>query len=155
MENSNLQSSNGATPQQNANASSFLMSPKSISFLRDTRPWISFLGIVGFVMCGLLFLLSIFLMYFISSNPFFRGELLGNTVGLLIGSIVGFFPALFMYNYARNLKRFLATSDSQAMDEALENQKKYFIFIGVVMIIYLAIIAIALLVAMGAILSQL
>lgn len=155
MENSNFQNPNASAQTQNLNSNQFVLSQNSITFLKDTRPWISFLGIVGFVMCGLLFILSVFLMYVISANSFLKSELIGNTIGLLIGSIVGFFPALFMFNYANSLKKFLATSDSLAMDNAMENQKKYFIFVGVVMIIYLAIIAIGLLVIAGSILANL
>lgn len=152
MENNPITPSNGAQTETPVNHFEYHISEKAIQSLRETRPWISFMGIVGFIMSGFILLASFLFLFAASNMPAYTrgGEApFGFAFVLyLIIAVVSFFPALYLYNYGQNLKNYLAAGTPEALDEAMEMQKRYFKFIGILSIIYLAFLAIVLLIAL-------
>lgn len=133
------------------------ISEKAIQSLRETRPWISFMGIVGFVMCGFLILFSFFMIIVSSNLPSYaHGNGLPGAISFviyLIAAVVSFFPALYLYNYGQKLKDYLAIGSQESLEQAMDMQKRYYQFIGILSIIYLAFLAIFILIALFAILT--
>jgi len=109
------------------------------SFLRETSKWVTFLSILGFIWVGLMVLLSVFFM--VSGQAF--GQLGGaagfSGVGLgvfyLIFSAVYFFPILYLFKFASNLKQALASNRTDKLTDAFENLKSHYKFVGILVII--------------------
>ncbi|MES2485120.1 MAG: DUF5362 family protein [Bacteroidota bacterium] len=115
------------------------ITPQAQSFLKETAKWATFLSILGFIWVGLMVLLSVFLI--ISGDAFarlsggagFSGAGLG--VFYLIFSVANFFPILYLFKFASNLKQALAANRTDKLTDAFENLKSHYKFIGILAII--------------------
>jgi divalent metal cation (Fe/Co/Zn/Cd) transporter len=66
----------------------------------------------------------------------------GTTIILLYLAIavIVFFPTLFLFQYAHNVGYYLESQQMQDLEYAFTRQKYYYIWMGVLLILYLAII---------------
>lgn len=123
------------------------ISDASMKFLEETGKWGYFMAIVGFVFIALLVVLS-----------FFIGSLMGSIYedmgvpvpGMLMGVIyiimaaIYFFPVLYLYKFSTKIKVALREIDNMLLEEALENLKSLYKFMGI-----FTIVSIGLYVLMG------
>lgn len=133
--------------------------------LSEAARWARFLAIVGFVLIGLvviaaLFAGAIFSTYLNAFSPqggdvAATGMSVGITLYMIACAAVGFFPVLFLYRFSAKTKAALASGDQETLNKSFQNLKIYFRYIGILTIIFLALYAIILLVALlGAGLSR-
>ena len=113
-----------------------------------------FVAIAGFVILGLY---SLFL--FISSFGMSRAmsqaglgafSMMGPSLIVVVVIImwaVGFFPLFFLLRFGMYIKKYMYTNDSQYLEEAFKNNKSYWVFNGIMMIIALGFFAIFFLIA--------
>lgn len=123
--------------------------------LSDAAKWARFLAIVGFVICALIVVIGIFAgsVFSFFSNRYSETETVGWTSGLgammtvlyLIIALIYFFPCLFLYRFASNMKQALASNDQQTMTKSFQNLKIMFRYVGILTIIVLAFYAIVIL----------
>lgn len=110
----------------------------SKKYLLETAKWGKFLGVVGFVCCGIMAVLSLFMgtlfssIQHSSSMPF-GGAFIGGIY--LVLAFIYFFPVLYLYKFSINLKSSVHAEDTVAMELAFKNQKSLFKFMGVFTII--------------------
>mgnify|MGYP005990204839 CR=1 FL=1 len=122
---------------------------QSISFLKETAKWTNFLAIMGFIGIGLIVILAFFMGAVFSSlpnadaMPFDAGPVMTITY-LLMGALY-FFPVLYLYRFADNMKKALANKDENILTEAFKNLKSHYKFVGILTIIMLAFYALAIL----------
>lgn len=120
------------------------LSEKSNEFLRKTAPWMKFVSIVGFIMCGIMIFAALSMMLFSGS-----GALIGSTAGVgaglvyLIGAVIFFFINRFLFLYANEVNKVYKLNDNDALETAFKMQKNYWKFVGIILIIYLSLIPIA------------
>jgi hypothetical protein len=120
-----------------------------IRYLREASPWLRFIGILGFIGSGLLALGGIvftFLIVLVS-------ELAGEFGGILVGSFVGvlyivlgllsFFPAKFSYSFGSKIHHYVLSNSDKDLEDAFKNNKSLWKFLGILAIVYLAIIPVA------------
>jgi uncharacterized membrane protein len=124
----------------------------STRFLAETARWGKFLSIIGFIMCGLLVILALF-MGTLMGTAFSQIEgagLLGGgmsilvTIMYLIFAVLYFFPCLYLFRFSDKMKRALVESNQVEMTSAFENLKSCFKFMGIMTIILLSFYALAL-----------
>ncbi len=120
------------------------LSETSSENLKKTAPWMKFVSIVGFVMCGLM-LLAGFAM--IIAGVAGGSTVLGPFAGLLylVGAVIFFFLNRFLFFYANGVNKVYKFNENDALDTAFKMQKNYWTFMGIFLIIYLALMAIAML----------
>jgi hypothetical protein len=122
-----------------------IVSEAMLASLSATRPWVKFLAIVGFIMCGLMVLGALLML--VSGVPGAAPGLFGPVVAVvyLLLAAVCFFPCLYLLRYGNAIGR-ISGNGQQAMEEALSGQKSYWKFVGIlaiVMIVMDVIIVIA------------
>ncbi|WP_184546260.1 DUF5362 family protein [Mucilaginibacter sp. FT3.2] len=132
-----------------------ILTPEAQSYLLTAGKWATFLGILGFVFCGLfaLFAISIGSIFakLAEAMPFnpglkmmagFGGAL---TIFYLLIDLVYFFFALYIYQFATKIKAGINFSDSTHVTAGLGKLKSFFKLWGIVtiVIICLYIVAIA------------
>lgn len=117
-------------------------------YLAETAKWAKFLAIVGFVMTGLMVILSFFagaIMTFYSSAmgggamPMMGGGFL--TVIYLLLALLIFFPYLYLYNFANKMQAALRSSSQEELTKSFANLKSCFKFVGILTLICLAFYA--------------
>lgn len=120
--------------------------------LGETAKWAKFLGIVGFIFSGLTILAGIGT-FIISneygrSNYYSRSQVFNPLLQLfvfLIIAVIWIFASLFVYRFATKMKTALYNSDQITFNDALNNLAKNYRFLGIVTIVYLALVALAIL----------
>ena len=130
-----------ATEQTDKNENSLRITPTSKDNLISTSRWANFIAIVGFVMLGIMVVISI--------STFILTPLMGEfqdfqlyLVGLiyLIYAVIGFFPYYFLYTFAKKVRKGLETGDQSIFDTGLLNLRRLALFVGVLMIIALSML---------------
>ncbi len=127
--------------------------------LNETRKWTRFLGIVGYVGCALLVLFGLAFMAFMDEMGSAFGErglptiLLG--IIYFVMAAVYYFPSDYLYKSSQYFKAALHQSDEQALINALEKQKSFYRYFGILVAILLGIYALIFLGGIAAGLSAL
>jgi hypothetical protein len=106
--------------------------------LRQSARWMKFLSIVGFIFVGLAALGGL-LMLAISRFGFIF------TIVFFLFGLLGYFPVMFLFQYARGVQNHQQTGDMDELENAFHKQKAFWKYIGVIMIIYLVVILIGIL----------
>lgn len=124
-------------------------------FLKETSKWAKFLSILGFIMT-----------VFMIMAGFMMGALMSTSFGSMMdtgGLPVWFLPVLYfilaalyvaplyyLYQFSSKAKIALDSSDSNLMAESLGFLKSHYKYIGIMMIVILAIYAISIVIAIVA-----
>ena len=134
------------------------VTPRSVALLGQTRPWVLLMSILMFIGAGLLGLVGLLAIVFSSlgtrtGSPVGIFGYLGVTLGLFYLAVAAFYfvPALYLFRYAANIARLRSSGRADDLENALESQKSFWKFVGIVSAIvlgiYLVIMAFAMLAA--------
>ncbi|MBL7683873.1 MAG: hypothetical protein JNK00_10980 [Flavipsychrobacter sp.] len=113
-------------------------------YLEMTR-WTKFLAIVGFVILGLMVLLGLFMGSIMATAM--GGSAMGamGSIGLtllyLLMAALYFYPTYALYKYSVLIKPALANADTELFNKAINYKKNMFVYMGVLMIIVIALYA--------------
>jgi hypothetical protein len=122
-----------------------------ISSLRKTLPWVRFLSIVGFLLVGLFGLLAAvsWMGQAGGQNSAISGQALFVYPFMMIFTLV---PAVQLHKCAQKMTIFVAQGHTVQLEEVLEAQRGFWIFLGVIALVnglaLLAAIAIGVLAAL-------
>ena len=128
---------------QSFNDKSSGLSPVAMETIRTTIPWMKFIAIMGFIFIG-----------FVVIGAFMSGAT-GTDKGMvqmltnLVAAVLGFFPSLFLFQYANNLSYYLESKQALDMEQAVLKQKNYYIFLGVITILGIVLVLLVFLYALG------
>jgi hypothetical protein len=120
----------------------------TVEMLRQTKPWVRFLSILGFIGAGLMILCGLIMGVagVAGGAPeMFLLFILYPVLGLLY-----IFPSLYLYRYASRIAEFILYGQSEHLDSALEAQKSYWRFMGIMMLVVLCLYALIFLIAIFA-----
>ena len=123
------------------------LTPESMTYLSSVATWTKFLAIVGFVVVGLIVVIAIFVGAMISSYAYLPISGMSLTVIYLIIAIIYFFPVLFAYKFATNLRKAITFKDTPKLTESFKNLNYYCLYVGVLTVIGLALLTIGIIVA--------
>jgi type II secretory pathway pseudopilin PulG len=110
--------------------------------LRSTRPWVRFLSILGFISSGFLILIGIGFAVF-GAYQLMSGSSEGAFIaplGLLyfLMALLYIFPSRYLYRYADAIRDALAApSKTAAVERALQSQKSFWKFAGIMALLML------------------
>lgn len=116
-------------------------------YLTETAKWAKFMAIMGFIGSGFLLLCSIFIGSFLSA-AFLRMGSGAAGLGYMGGflsfiyvaiAIIYFFPCLYLYNFASKMQIALRSNDQDQLSLSFKNLKSCYRFVGILMIIVLAL----------------
>jgi len=114
-----------------------------MNYLRTSAKWAKFLGIVGFIFCGIFVALAIAMMFFMGSM---MSELEGISGGLggvgfgsiyLILAIPYFFISLFLYRFGSRTSQGVQSSNMDEISTGFEQLSKFFSVSGILTAIIL------------------
>lgn len=125
----------------------FVITEASRTYLQETAKWAKFLSIVGFIFIGLMVIFGLFFGSIMGSA---MSELddagLGAGMGAgafgfiyIIIALLYFFPTFYLYRFSTRTKQALLNSDSEGLAWGLEQLKSTFKFMGIMMIVILAL----------------
>ena len=112
----------------------------------EISKWSGFLAIVGFIFLALLIVLSFTFLFISGSIPFGtqgmafpRGLLF---VVYLIFALIYFFPVYYLFRFSHHLRRAVRQSDEANLSVSMRYLKNFFVYTGVLTIIYLILMLI-------------
>ncbi len=122
--------------------------------LNTTRKWSMFLAILGFIALGIMLLIGLIAGVFLSV---FKTQEINLGAGesilifglLLLFGVIYFFPILYLFRFSKHAGNAVRALDKEQMHKAFRYLRKYYVFIGITIIIVLVIYVIAL-IASGA-----
>lgn len=129
------------------------ITPAMIHYLKQTKPWVRFISVMLFIGTILVFLLGLVMILGAGllsslSRTAFGGAPLG-LLGLAYAAMacICFFPSLYLCRYASAIRVALMKDQAGGVEEALKNQRSFWRFMGILLLVFLVlqIIAIVLL----------
>jgi len=126
------------------------LSPGTIKFLTETRKWVNFLSILGFIGIGIMVLFGLFAGAIFNAIPSeFSSPAAGLGGGLfgiiyILMALLYSFPVFYLYKFGSKLKVALLNKDNAALELAFENLKSHYKFVGILMLIIVAFYAVSL-----------
>jgi hypothetical protein len=121
---------------------------ESLHYLNTTRKWTMFFAVLGFIGVGIILLGGIVTGIFLSAFKTAASSHLGFPewifpIFFLVFAVLYLFPIIFLYRFSKHTANAVATMDSAEMKKAFHNLKSYFVYIGVLTIILLALYVLA------------
>jgi hypothetical protein len=125
--------------------------------LRQTQPWVRLVSVIYFVMSTLMIaggiIGGVVLAFVRSRSDAGAAGALAAIPLLIVYPVIGLFnliPAVLLGRFARRAREFVASGQPHQLEDALDAQRSYWKFMGVLMIIGMAIMVVALVVAVVA-----
>lgn len=115
--------------------------------LREGAKWARFLSICGFILSGFVMILAFGASSIISNAAMETGSAVSPAAIMFIYVIaagINFVLALFLYRFSTKALFALAQNDQDALNDSLKNLKMVFKLTGILVIIYFALIILAL-----------
>jgi len=128
----------------------------SRSYLLETAKWSKFLAILGFVMIGLFVVLAIGIGFFMGSqfDAIMGGASVMGSIGIaamyLLIALLYFFPILYLYRFATQMRAAIDNNNQGALDQSFGNLKSCFKFMGIMMLVIIIFYALMLIFGIGA-----
>ena len=119
-------------PASSSSAATTSPSPVAVH-LQRTQPWVRFLAIMGFIIAGFMVLTGLAVGAIGAATGNY--QTLGIMVLYPIMGIVYVFPSIFLLRYADRIKTFVASGQEQDLAGALDAQRSFWKFAGVLTIV--------------------
>lgn len=130
---------------QYSSAQAGQITQEMIEALRQTRPWVLFLAILGFVGCGVFFLVGIAVMSMSALPGIPQQDFPTGALGLIYWILIPFYlvPSLKLMNYARSIQKLMSGGGAPALQEALVQQKSFWKLVGIFTLVMMVLYALA------------
>ena len=114
------------------------VTPRTIEFLKQTKPWVRFIAVLMFIGCALLVLAALVVIVAGAAFTDF-GRVFTVPLGIMyfLLGLLYFVPALFLFRYADAIENLMRRKTSDALESALEHQKSFWKFVGILTVILL------------------
>jgi hypothetical protein len=116
---------------------------ETLKILNSTRKWSMFMAILGFMFVGLIIVAGVIATTFLStlsideSNAGFPEWLV--IISIFFIAFIYFFPVLFLFRFSKFTGIAVSTLDKKELHKAFRNLKAYFVYLGILIIIVLAL----------------
>lgn len=146
-----------APPQANVDdvtAPGQMITDEMIESLRGTKGWVLLVGIMSLigaafmVLGGIGILFSSALMSGAAGGPS-AAMLTGMGVGYIVLAVIYIFPGLFLIKYSSAIGRLLSSGQAQDMEDALNQQRKFWKLIGVLFLIFVVLFVVGMIAAIS------
>lgn len=134
--------------EENSSLFSLSIDPVTKANLAETAKWARFLAIVGFVFLGIMVLGAIFFISTLESmgmaedqTGLFGAATAGAALMYIIGAAVAFFPLLYTFRFASQMRDALNSNDQALLNASFQNLKGCYRFLGIVTMIWLVLFA--------------
>jgi hypothetical protein len=122
-----------------------------LSPLAQTKPWVLLCAIIGIVSAGFIILAGIFMLVgfstFMATEMGSSGAIAAVSVLYVIMGVVAIIPPYWLLKYSGAIKQAIRSQDLRDVALALNYQKSFWKFVGILMAIYVALMLLSLVLA--------
>jgi hypothetical protein len=113
-----------------------------LEIMRQTQPWVRFLSVIGIILAAFMVVGGLSLALFVI--PMGGMGSIGSFEMMVFGfypllGVLALFPALQLWRYASRIADFRATLQAAQLESALAAQKSFWKYVGVVMLVIIAL----------------
>jgi NADH:ubiquinone oxidoreductase subunit 6 (subunit J) len=114
---------------------------ETLKHLNTLRKWTMFLAVSGFIFLGLIVTLGLITGTFLTA---FDSDKMPGLPDVLVYAafttviLIIFFPILFLFRFSKHTSKAVETLDRKEMHIAIKYLKRYFIYIGVLLIVIIS-----------------
>ncbi len=137
--------------QENSSLFSLAIDPVTKAHLSEAARWARFLAIVGFVFLLFTVLSGLYVSVVLSSFGTTRditGMMsiagAGLAIVYIIGAAIAFFPLLFTFRFANQMREALNSNNQALLNSSFQNLKIFYRYLGIVTIISLVLMVLSL-----------
>jgi len=112
---------------------------QTATLLRETQPWVRFMGIMGFVSVALMVLVGLGMGAFGLAGG--RPEMMVLVIVYPLMGLLYFFPSLYLVRYASRIAAFNGSQQVGDLEAALSEQKAFWRFVGILTVVGLVLTA--------------
>jgi hypothetical protein len=113
--------------------------------LNTIRIWTTFLSVLGFILIGLFIIAGIVTGMFLTTFSTTKAALgipeSMVIILLFVAGAISLFPVVFLFRFSKNIRDAVQNNDQQKLDRGIRNLRKYFTFIGILVIIAITVYA--------------
>lgn len=124
---------------------------ETLKHLNTLRKWTMFLAVSGFIFLGIIIALGLITGTFLSAfNHSDKMPGLSDALvlaGFIALALLTFFPVFFLFRFSKHASNALTTRDRKNMHKAIKSLKRFFIYIGILLIVSAAIYLFSLILA--------
>ncbi len=113
------------------------VSELTVEHLRQTKPWVTFLGVLYIICAGLMGLGGLFFMGTMPGSLAFVGIIYIIMAGIMV------VPSLYLLRYGSQIGNLISGGGVHALEEALGHQKSFWKFMGIFAAVVLGLYALA------------
>jgi hypothetical protein len=115
----------------------------TLKHLNTLRKWTMFLAVLGFIFFGLIIILGLITGTFLTAfNQTGKSQGIPDSVviaAFIAFALINFFPVFFLFRFSKHTSLAVATHDRKEMHIAIKNLKRFFIYIGVFLIVIITV----------------
>jgi len=140
-----LELSDNQFPAETAPPAAPAITTAMVAHMRQTKPWVRFLSILGFIVTGMMMLMGLFVMFGGGLLAAITDSALGGLEAVALGffyliiSVIYIFPALYLFRFADGIKKMINVDQVAGMEEALRYQKSFWRFAGIMALVAIVI----------------
>jgi hypothetical protein len=111
---------------------------ETLKHLNKLRKWTMFLAVSGFIFFGIIIVLGLITGTFLTTfnhsdkTPGLSDALV--VTGFIALALLTFFPVFFLFRFSKHASNALTTLDRKNMHKAIKSLKRFFIYIGILLI---------------------
>jgi len=132
------------------------VTPRMVSLLRATRPWVLLLSIIGFISCGFMLIGSLAIIAVSAVGAELQDDEFGalgpvvmGVIYLLMG-LIYLIPSVYLYRYSSSINRLRYAPGSRNLESVIDSQRSFWKCVGILtlmgiglsVILFIAIIAV-------------
>lgn len=127
---------------------------QAVDALRESAKWSMFLAVIGFIGLGFMIIAALFIgsaMKMIPKDPNNPVSLVQGYISIIYIIIAALYfpPIYYLYKYASDMKTSLQSRNSQSLSEALVSLKSHHKYLGISIIVLMALYVIGIIVMIG------
>lgn len=146
------------SPEIMQSAAQLQITPQAVSLMATTAKWTKFLALLGFIMTGFLILAGIVVAAFSGAylshleKTGLLTYLSSGSIGIIyiVIAVIFVLPVISLNNFSNGTTRALRTGSAERLTFALRNLKRFFKFLGILVIVILVIYFLIIVFAIGA-----
>ena len=122
--------------------------PLMIQYLRETKPWVRLLSVLGFIFSGLMVLGGLVVMVAGAA----AGEAIGAGIGVVYLVLAGLYllPLIHLHRYANAIGQAVLGGGATAVEDALLRQRSFWRTVGIMSLVMIGLYLLIIVVAMVA-----
>ena len=128
-------------------------SARTVELLRQTRPWVLFMAILGTIVTCIMIALMLFQIITLVAMGNAGPAEIGAAAGMIgmssLITLIYILPIIFLYRYASRIKALVAGGGTMELDSALEAQKSFWKTIGIVAAVFVVLYSVIIVLSIG------